>query len=362
MTDKKLRVAVLGATGMVGQRFLALLENHPWFEVAVVAASKRSAGRVFSDVLKDRWVLPTPIPDRVASLVIQDASDVGSIASQVEFAFCAVDMRKDALAELEIAYAKAEIPIVSNNSVHRSAPDVPMVIPEVNADHLQVIPFQRHRLGVSRGFVAVKPNCSLQSYVPAIHPLLVFQPTHLAVSTYQAISGAGKTFESWPEMRDNVIPFIRGEEEKSEKEPLKIWGRIDRGVIVPRTEPVISAQCVRVPVSDGHLATVSVSFRHRPDRTEILSRWKSFVGLPQRYNLPSAPKPFLTYFGEDARPQSRLDRDVGAGMGVSVGRLRADPIFDFRFVALSHNTIRGAAGGAILTAELLVHEGYITPK
>ncbi len=362
MSQKKLRVAVLGATGMVGQRFLALLENHPWFDVAVVAASTRSSGQTYAEAVKDRWALASPLPAAFASLPVQDASAVASIAPGVDFVFCAVDMPKDATAQLEEAYARAETPVVSNNSAHRATPDVPMMIPEINAGHADVIPFQRRRLGVTRGFVAVKPNCSLQSYVPAIHPLMDFHPKRVAVSTYQAISGAGKTFASWPEMTDNVIPYIKGEEEKSEQEPMKIWGRIDHGVIVPCTEPLLSAQCIRVPVTDGHLATVFIAFERHPAREEILSRWRDFAGPPQRFDLPSAPKPFLTYFDDDTRPQTRLDRDLGSGMGVSVGRLRTDSIFDYRFVALSHNTVRGAAGGAVLTAELLTHEGYITAK
>ena len=362
MSQKKLRVGVLGATGMVGQRFLALLENHPWFEVVVVAASARSAGSTYAEAVKDRWALPSHVPATAAALPIQDAGDVEAIASRVDFVFCAVDMPKDATARLEEQYARTETPVVSNNSAHRATPDVPMMLPEINPTHAEVIAFQRKRLGIARGFIAVKPNCSLQSYVPAIHPLMEFGPTRVAVCTYQAISGAGKTFASWPEMVDNVIPFIKGEEEKSEQEPLKIWGRIEGGVIVPSAEPTISAQCIRVPVTDGHLAAVFIAFERTPSREEILNRWAQFVGRPQALGLPSAPTPFLTYFDDDARPQTGLDRDLGGGMGVSVGRLRSDAIFDYRFVALSHNTIRGAAGGAVLTAELLTHDGYIAAK
>jgi len=361
-TNKKLRVAVLGATGMVGQRFVTLLDAHPWFEVAVVAASKRSHGRTYAEVLRDRWLMSVPMPSWAAPMVVQDASDVEGIASEVDFVFCAVDMSKEATAKLEDAYALAETPVVSNNSAHRLTPDVPMLIPEINAHHLSLIPHQRQRLGVRRGFVAVKPNCSLQSYVPALHALWDFEPRLVAVSTYQALSGAGKTIETWPEMADNVIPFIRGEEEKSEQEPSRIWGHVDQGVVVPSIHPLITAQCVRVPVSHGHLATVWVSFDQDPSTEDIVARWQSFEGLPQRVGLPSAPKPFLTYMGDEARPQTRIDRDVGAGMGVSVGRLREDAVFDYRFVALSNNTVRGAAGGAVLMAELLVHEGYIEAR
>ncbi|HNS95453.1 MAG TPA: aspartate-semialdehyde dehydrogenase [Polyangiaceae bacterium] len=359
---KKLRVAVLGATGMVGQRFLALLEHHPWFDVTLVAASGRSAGLSYAEAVHDRWALPSPLPPSFASLPVADASSVSQIADEVDFVFCAVDMPKDAIARLEEAYAKAETPVISNTSAHRTTPDVPMIIPEVNPEHANVIPDQRKRLGTTRGFIAVKPNCSVQSYVPAIHPLMDFRPRHVVVSTYQAISGAGKTFESWPEMQDNVIPFIAGEEEKSEQEPRKIWGRLAHGVIVPSAQPVISAQCIRIPVTDGHLATVFVAFEKRPCREEILARWRNGTSLPQRLGLPTAPCPWLTYFEQDARPQTRLDRDLGKGMGISVGRLRTDSIFDIRFVALSHNTVRGAAGGAVLTAEWLTHEGYITAK
>jgi aspartate-semialdehyde dehydrogenase len=363
MSQKKLKVGVLGATGMVGQRFLTLLENHPWYDVTLVAASANSAGRSYEDAVKGRWALDAKVPSAVSRLTVQNASDVKQIAEQVDFVFCAVDMSKEETAKLEEDYAKLETPVVSNNSAHRGTPDVPMMIPEVNPEHVAVIEAQRKRLGTKRGFVAVKPNCSLQSYVPAIHPLMKFGPKKIAVCTYQAISGAGKTFASWPEMVDNVIPFIKGEEEKSEKEPMKIWGRVDGGRIVAAQDPVITAQCIRVPVTDGHLAAVFVTFDRKPGRDDILELWKSWSGKPQKLGLPSAPKPFLTYFEEDTRPQTRQDRGAGDGMGVTIGRLRPDNgVFDWRFVALSHNTVRGAAGGAVLTAELLSSEGYIQAK
>jgi aspartate-semialdehyde dehydrogenase len=358
----KLKVGVLGATGMVGQRFLSLLDRHPWFEVTLVAASPSSAGKIYADAVAERWALSSELPEHAAELVVHDASDVKGIADQVDFVFCAVDMDKAATAKLEEDYARAETPVVSNNSAHRWTPDVPMMIPEINADHVAVIEAQRRRLGAKRGFVAVKPNCSIQSYVPAIHPLRAFGPTKIAVCTYQAISGAGKTFESWPEMVDNVIPFIKGEEEKSEQEPLKIWGEVKDGAIVAATGPTISAQCVRVPVSDGHMAAVFVQFERAPTKEQILEAWRGFAGPPQHKKLPSAPTPFLHYFEDDARPQTRLDRDAGHGQAVSLGRLRPDAIFDWRFVALSHNTVRGAAGGAVLTAELLAADGFITAK
>jgi aspartate-semialdehyde dehydrogenase len=359
---KKLKVGVLGATGMVGQRFVSLLENHPWYEVTLVAASASSAGKRYAEAVEGRWAMKTPVPESVAGLTVGNASEVGRIAGEVDFVFCAVDMSKEETAKLEEEYARAETPVVSNNSAHRATPDVPMMIPEVNPDHVQILEAQKRRLGSKRGFVAVKPNCSLQSYVPALHPLLRFAPKKVAVCTYQAISGAGKTFESWPEMIDNVIPFIKGEEEKSEKEPMKIWGAIRDGRIVNATEPVITAQCIRVPVTDGHMAAVFVQFEKKPSREEILAAWRDFSGKPQQLGLPSAPKPFLAYFEEDARPQTRLDRDAGNGQAVTIGRLRPDALFDYRFVALSHNTIRGAAGGAVLTAELLTAEGHIQAK
>jgi aspartate-semialdehyde dehydrogenase len=360
--NAKLRVGVVGATGMVGQRFVSLLADHPWFEVVSVAASERSAGKPYVDAVSGRWTLGTPVPARTAGLVVKNASDVERIAAEVDFVFCAVDMPKDQTRELEERYARAETPVVSNNSAHRSTPDVPMMIPEINGDHAAVIPAQRKRLGVRNGFITVKPNCSIQSYVPALEPLREFVPDKVFVTTYQAISGAGKTFRDWPEMTDNVIPFISGEEEKSEKEPLKIWGRIVDGRIVAAESPVITSQCIRVPVTDGHLAAVFVSFRKRPSREAMLARWASFEPRPQKLALPSAPQPFLKYFDDDSRPQTRLDRDFGNGMGITIGRLREDRLVDWRFVCLSHNTIRGAAGGGILSAELLKAEGYLAAK
>ncbi len=361
-TKTKLKAGVLGATGMVGQRFVALLADHPWFELAAVAASPSSAGKPYAQAVTGRWALPQAVPAAAAALTVGDAADVATVAAGVDFVFCAVDMAKDATARLEEDYARAETPVVSNNSAHRWTPDVPMMIPEINADHAQVIEAQRRRLATRRGFVAVKPNCSIQSYVPAIHPLLAYGPRRLAVATYQAISGAGKTFETWPEMVDNVIPFIKGEEEKSEQEPLKIWGRLEGDHIAPATAPAITAQCIRVPVSDGHLAAVFVAFDRKPGRDEILAAWQAYQGPPQALALPSAPTPFLRYLDDDARPQTRLDRDAGAGQAVTIGRLRPDAVFDWRFVALSHNTVRGAAGGAVLTAELLAAQGYLTAK
>ena len=362
MTQRKFKVGVLGATGMVGQRFLSLLEHHPWFEVTLVAASPASAGRSYRDAAGSRWSLTTPLPPAQANLTVRNASAVNEIAGEVDFVFCAVDLPKAETARLEEDYARAETPLISNNSAHRGTPDVPMMVPEVNPEHAAVIELQRRRLGVKRGFIAVKPNCSLQSYLPAIHPLRAFGPTRLSVCTYQALSGAGKTFASWPEMVDNVIPFIKGEEEKSEQEPLKIWGQLGSKGIVPANGPLISAQCIRVAASDGHLAAVSVTFEKKPAREEILDLWRSYAGRPQALKLPSAPQPFLHYFDDESRPQTRLDRDLGGGMAVSIGRLRGDAIFDYRFVALSHNTVRGAAGGAVLTAELLVSDGYLARK
>jgi aspartate-semialdehyde dehydrogenase len=358
----KLKVGVLGATGMVGQRFVSLLAHHPWFEVTAVAASAASAGKLYADSVAGRWTLQQDVPEHIGVLKVGNASDVSTIADQCDFVVCAVDMPKDATAKLEEDYARAETPLVSNNSAHRWTPDVPMMIPEINPDHEGVIEAQRRRLGTKRGFIAVKPNCSIQSYVPAIHPLRSFGPAKIAVCTYQALSGAGKTFETWPEMVDNVIPLIPGEEEKSEREPLKVWGTISGGEIVNATAPVITAQCIRVPVSDGHMAAVFVSFDKKPSRDQILSAWKEFQGKPQKLKLPSAPSPFLNYFEEPSRPQTKLDRDLGHGQAISIGRLREDAIFDWRFVALSHNTVRGAAGGAVLTAELLKSDGFLVAK
>ncbi len=357
---KQYHVAVIGATGMVGQRFISLLENHPWFTVTVLAASAHSAGKTYEEAVGHRWMMNTPIPERIKSIVVKDAvADAESIAHSVDFAFCAVDMKKDEIRALEETYAKYECPVMSNNSAHRSTPDVPMIIPEINDDHAQIIEAQRKRLGTKRGFISVKSNCSLQSYVPALHPLREFGITKALACTYQAISGAGKNFETWPEMIDNVIPFIGGEEEKSEQEPLKIWGTISNNEIVPASTPSITTQCIRVPVTDGHLAAVFVSFEKKPTIEEIKERWNNFAGYPQQQLLPSAPKQFLTYFEEDNRPQTKLDRNLENGMGVSVGRLREDTQYDYKFVCLSHNTIRGAAGGAILMAETLASKGYL---
>jgi aspartate-semialdehyde dehydrogenase len=347
---------------MVGQRFVSLLADHPSFEVTLVAASPSSAGKKYADAVKGRWSIGGDVPAAAADLVVENASDVDKIAGRVDFVFCATDMKKEETLALEEAYAKAETPIVSNNSAHRGTPDVPMMIPECNPEHSAIVEAQRRRLRTERGFIAVKPNCSLQSYVPAIHPLLKFGPKRIAVATYQAISGAGKTFDTWPDMVDNVIPFIKGEEEKSEREPMKIWGTLVDGRIQNANEPVISAQCIRVPATDGHMAAVFVSFEKKPEPAEVIELWKTFEGRPQALKLPSAPSPFLTYFEDESRPQTRLDRDIGRGMGVAIGRLRPDSVFDYRFVCLSHNTIRGAAGGAILTAELLVADGYIQAK
>lgn len=360
--DKKLRVGILGATGMVGQRFISLLENHPWFEVVLVAASPRSAGKTYKEALGSRWCMDTPLPESMADLVVYDATaDVEKIASLVDFVFCAVDMKKDEIKALEERYAKAECPVVSNNSAHRFTPDVPMVVPELNADHIEVIADQRKRLGTKRGFIAVKSNCSLQSYVPAIYPLdkAGYKVEDVLVCTYQAISGAGKTFERWPEILDNIVPYIGGEEEKSEKEPLKVWGKIENGQIVSADSPLITTQCLRVPVSDGHTAAVFVSFEQKPSKDEILKIWEDFKGVPQELDLPSAPKQFIHYFQEDDRPQAKLDRNIEGGMAVSVGRLREDTMFDYKFVCLSHNTLRGAAGGGVLLAELLAAKGYL---
>jgi aspartate-semialdehyde dehydrogenase len=362
MKTHDLRVAVLGATGMVGQRFVSLLDGHPWFKVTAVAASARSAGRRYADAVAGRWAVPGQVPAPVADEIVRDASDVAAIADEVDLVFCAVDLPKEETRQLEDAYARRETPLISNNSAHRITPDVPMMIPEVNPEHVEVIAAQRRRLGTRRGFVAVKPNCSLQSYLPALHPLRELGLQKIAVATYQAISGAGKTFDSWPEMTDNVIPYIKGEEEKSEQEPLKIWGRVDDGRIIPAREPIFSAQCIRVPVTDGHMAAVFLSLTRKDTPDGIIARWREFEGKPQRLGLPSAPKPFLIYHDDDSRPETRRDRDAGSGMAISMGRLRPDAIFDYRFVALSHNTVRGAAGGAVLTAELLVADGYIEPK
>ena len=356
---KRYNVAVIGATGMVGQRFCLLLENHPWFRVVALAASPSSAGKTYRDAVAGRWAMNVPMPEKYADMVVLDAeADMEKIASMVDFVFCAVNMKKEEIKALEEKYAKAEVPVISNNSAHRFTPDVPMIIPEINPQHAEIIAAQRKRLGTKRGFIAVKSNCSLQSYVPALHPLRKYGISKVAVSTYQAISGAGKTFDRMPEILDNIIPFIGGEEEKSEREPLKIWGNIEGGEIVTANEPKITAQCLRVPVSDGHTAAVFVSFDKKPSKEEILQAWAEFAGEPQKLGLPSAPKQFLHYFEEDNRPQAKLDRMLENGMAVSVGRLREDIVFDYKFVCLSHNTLRGAAGGAVLMAELLAAKGY----
>ncbi len=358
MNQKKLRAGIVGATGMVGQRFITLLDGHPYFEITALAASARSAGRTYAEAVDGRWKMQTEMPDFVRDMVVMDASKIDEIKELVDFVFCAVDMKKEEIRALEEAYAKAEIPVVSNNSAHRMTPDVPMVIPEINEDHLAIIEDQKKRLGTKRGFIAVKPNCSIQSYVPPLSALLKYEPTEIVVTTYQAISGAGKTFKEWPEMIDNVIPYIGGEEEKSEQEPLKIWGTIENGEIIKAKEPVITAQCIRVPVSDGHTAAVFVKFKNKPTKEEILEAWKNYKGSPQELELPHAPEQFITYFEEDNRPQAKLDRDIYGGMGVTVGRLREDTVYDYKFVGLHHNTLRGAAGGAVLIAELLCKKGY----
>ena len=362
MMEKKLRVVILGATGMVGQRFISLLEDHPWFQVVTVAASARSAEKTYEEAVGDRWKMTSPMPEAVKKLVVMNVAEVEKVASTVDFVFSAVDMTKDEIRAIEEAYAKTETPVVSNNSAHRWTPDVPMVIPEINPEHFAVIPFQRKRLGTTRGFVAVKPNCSIQSYTPALTAWKEFEPYEVVATTYQAISGAGKTFKDWPEMAENIIPYIGGEEEKSEQEPLRIWGTLEGGVIVKAKEPVITCQCIRVPVLNGHTAAVFVKFRKKPSKEQLIEKLVSFKGLPQELNLPSAPEQFIQYMEEDDRPQVTLDVDFGKGMGVSIGRLREDTVYDWKFVGLSHNTVRGAAGGAVLCAELLTEQGYITHK
>ncbi len=359
----KLKVGIIGGTGMVGQRFISLLENHPWFEVVSIAASANSAGKTYEQAVGGRWKMSTPMPDSVKNIVVKDASiNVKEICAEVDFVFSAVDMKKDEIKKLEEEYAKNETPVVSNNSAHRWTPDVPMLIPEINSDHVKVIDSQRKRLGTKNGFIAVKPNCSIQSYVPALDPLRRFGIKNVVACTYQAISGAGKNFSDWPEMIDNVIPYIGGEEEKSEQEPLKIWGSVQNGEIDKANSPVITTQCIRVPVTDGHLAAVFVSFENKPSKEEILKIWENYSGEPQTLQLPSAPKQFVKYFEEENRPQTKLDRDIENGMGVTVGRLREDHMYDYKFVCLSHNTVRGAAGGAVLMAEYLKAKGYIQAK
>ncbi|MDD4796297.1 MAG: aspartate-semialdehyde dehydrogenase [Eubacteriales bacterium] len=360
--DKKIRAGIVGATGMVGQRFVVLLENHPWFEITALAASPRSAGKTYESLMRQRWMMEKPLPQKVADMVVLDAAHVEQVAAQVDMIFCAVDMDKQATRQLEEAYARAGIPVISNNSANRGLADVPMVIPEVNPGHIHVIPAQRKRLGTDTGFIAVKPNCSIQSYVPPLTPLRKFGITKVLACTYQAISGAGKSFDTWPEMVDNVIPFIGGEEQKSEQEPLKIWGELTENGIVPTAEMDITAQCLRVPTSDGHMAAVFVSFANKPSKQEIIDLWRGYRSRPQELHLPSAPENFLVYFEEENRPQTRLDRNLGDGMTVSIGRLREDSQYDYKFVGLSHNTLRGAAGGGVEIAELLVAEGYIQPR
>ncbi len=356
---KQYSVGIIGATGMVGQRFATLLENHPWFNVKVLAASARSAGKTYEQAVGSRWLMAKPMPESMKDMVIMDAeADMEKIASSVDFVFCAVNMKKEDIKVLEEKYAKLECPVVSNNSAHRFTDDVPMVVPEVNPQHIEIIDAQRKRLGTKRGFIAVKSNCSIQSYVPALSPLRKFGITKVLACTYQAISGAGKNFETWPEMVDNLIPYIGGEEEKSEQEPLKVWGEIRDGKIVKATSPCITTQCLRVPVSDGHTAAVFVSFENKPSKEEIIKIWSEFKGVPQELELPSAPKQFIHYFTEDDRPQAKLDRGLEGGMAVSAGRLREDTQYDYKFVSLSHNTLRGAAGGGVLLAELLAAKGY----
>ena len=354
---QKYRVGIIGATGMVGQRFITLLADHPWFEIHALAASARSAGMTYEEAVGSRWAMKTPIPEKVAKMVVMDASDVKNVSDLCDFVFCAVNMKKDEIKALEEAYAKTETPVISNNSANRGMADVPMLIPEINPEHAHAIERQRERLGTKVGFIAVKPNCSIQSYVPALTPLY-----SCGIESVMAISGAGKTFETMPEIIDNVIPFISGEEEKSEQEPLKIWGKLENGLIVNAASPKISAHCVRVPVSDGHLATVFVKFKNKPTKEQMLAAWATFKGEPQKLELPSAPKQFLQYMTEENRPQTKLDRDFEHGMGICIGRLRDDPIFDYRFVCISHNTLRGAAGGGVESAELLCAQGWIPYK
>ena len=361
MSDK-LKVGILGGTGMVGQRFIALLENHPWFEVTAIAASPRSAGKSYEEAVGGRWKMDTPMPEAVKNLVVMNVNEVEKVAAGVDFGFSAVDMTKEEIKKIEEEYARTETPVVSNNSAHRWTPDVPMMVPEINPQHAKIIEAQRKRLGTTRGFVAVKPNCSIQSYAPVLTAWKEFEPYEVVATTYQAISGAGKTFQDWPEMEGNIIPFIGGEEEKSEKEPLRLWGEIVDGQIVPASSPVITCQCIRVPVLNGHTAAVFVKFRKKPTKEQLIQKLVSFSGEPQRLELPSAPKQFIRYMEEDNRPQVSLDVDFENGMGISIGRLREDAVYDYKFVGLSHNTVRGAAGGAVLCAELLKAQGYITKK
>ena len=361
MSDK-LKVGILGGTGMVGQRFIALLEDHPWFEVTTIAASPRSAGKTYEEAVGGRWKMDTPMPEAVKKLVVMNVNEVEAVASQVDFVFSAVDMSKDEIKKIEEDYARTETPVVSNNSAHRWTPDVPMMVPEINPEHVEVIEAQKKRLGTKRGFVAVKPNCSIQSYAPVLTAWKEFEPVEVVATTYQAISGAGKTFQDWPEMVGNIIPYIGGEEEKSEKEPLRIWGKVEDGAIVPAQSPVITCQCIRVPVLNGHTAAVFVKFAKKPTREQLIEKLVNFSGEPQKLQLPSAPRQFIQYLEEDNRPQVTMDVDFENGMGISVGRLREDTVYDYKFIGLSHNTVRGAAGGAVRCAELLKARGYIEKK
>ena len=360
--EKKLRVGILGATGMVGQRFITLLANHPWYEITALAASPRSAGKTYEEAVGGRWKMQTPMPECVKKMAVMNVNEIEKVASEVDFVFSAVDMTKEEIRAIEDAYAKTETPVVSNNSAHRWTPDVPMVVPEINPEHFKVIEFQKKRLGTKRGFVAVKPNCSIQSYAPVLTAWKEFEPYEVVATTYQAISGAGKTFKDWPEMVENIIPYIGGEEEKSEQEPLRIWGKVENGQIVKATEPVITCQCIRVPVLNGHTAAVFVKFRKNPTKEQLIEKLVNFKGFPQEAELPSAPKQFIQYLEEDNRPQVKLDVNFENGMGISVGRLREDTVYDWKFVGLSHNTVRGAAGGAVLCAETLKAKGYIQAK
>ena len=360
--SEKLKVGILGGTGMVGQRFISLLENHPWFEVTTIAASPRSAGKTYEEAVGDRWKMDTPMPEAVKKIVVMNVNEVEAVSKDVDFVFSAVDMTKEEIKKIEEDYAKTETPVVSNNSAHRWTPDVPMVVPEINPEHMKVIDFQKKRLGTTRGFVAVKPNCSIQSYAPVLTAWKEFEPYEVVATTYQAISGAGKTFKDWPEMVENIIPYIGGEEEKSEMEPLRIWGTITDGVIKPAASPVITCQCIRVPVLNGHTAAVFVKFKKKPTKEQLIEKLRAFKGVPQELELPSAPKQFIHYLEEDNRPQVKLDVDFENGMGISVGRIREDKVYDYKFVGMSHNTVRGAAGGAVLCAELLKAQGYISAK
>ena len=360
--SEKLKVGILGGTGMVGQRFISLLENHPWFELTTISARPRSAGKTYVEAVGDSWKMTAPMLEAVKQIAVMNVNEVEKVAAEVDFVFSAVDMTKEEIKKIEEEYAKTETPVVSNNSAHRWTPDVPMVVPEINPEHMQVIEFQKKRLGTTRGFVAVKPNCSIQSYAPVLTAWKEFEPVEVVATTYQAISGAGKTFKDWPEMVGNIIPYIGGEEEKSEKEPLRIWGKIEDGVIVPATSPVITCQCIRVPVLNGHTAAVFVKFNKKPTKEQLIEKLVNFKGVPQELELPSAPKQFIQYLEEDNRPQVTMDVDYENGMGVSVGRLREDTVYDWKFIGLSHNTVRGAAGGAVLCAELLKAQGYITKK